>query len=144
MEKTLRAFDDLENRLFAKYEVRFPGESSSAANRETASGEVGEGPAVEGTITAVTRAAPQERKAGSRGSIFVEAGPGAAPGMDRASVGITLKTRIWRKTGGRIREAAVDDLKQGQRVQILISGPVGSSYPVQADADSIVILEEAP
>ncbi|HOV86255.1 MAG TPA: peptidyl-prolyl cis-trans isomerase [Syntrophobacteraceae bacterium] len=144
MEKGLRVFDDLENRLFAKYAVKFPGEDSPASQEGTASRKEGGSPAMEGTITTVTRAAPEIREAGGRGSIFVEAGPGAAPGMDRASIGITSKTQISRKTGGRLREATAHDLKKGQRVRIFISGPVGSSYPVQADADSVVILEDPP
>ncbi|MGM0367518.1 MAG: DUF3221 domain-containing protein [Actinomycetota bacterium] len=60
---------------------------------------------------------------------------------DRASVSITAQTRILRNVGGKIQNAGIGELEQGQRVQAAFTGPVMETYPVQAEAKEIVILE---
>jgi hypothetical protein len=59
---------------------------------------------------------------------------------DRAMVTITDETRIFRQEGQERVAATVTDL-QGQRVEADFTGPVMESYPVQATASEIVILE---
>ncbi|MHC1729903.1 MAG: peptidylprolyl isomerase [Syntrophobacteraceae bacterium] len=141
-ENSLKDFEKAERRLFAKYNVHFPADEPSVRNKEAASMKDRKSPAIEGTITKVTRAAKEAQKAGGKGTIFVEAKSNSAQGEDRMSIGITAKTRIFREKNGRSIEAAFDDLNEGLEVQVFISGPVGMSYPVQADADMILILGE--
>lgn len=53
-------------------------------------------------------------------------------------------TRIVRQQGGGQIETTFDDLAFGQTVSVTFSGPVRESYPVQIDADEIVILADHP
>ncbi len=60
---------------------------------------------------------------------------------DAAVVSITEQTKIYRQTGSERREVTADELASGQRVEAVFTGPVMESYPVQATASQIVILE---
>lgn len=57
---------------------------------------------------------------------------------DRASVTVNQQTQISRRQGGSV---TLDDLQNGVQVEACFSGPVMESYPVQAEADGVVILE---
>ena len=59
---------------------------------------------------------------------------------DRAGVGITDNTHIFIKQGNKYIKATVSDLQVGQTVEVLFTGPVATSYPVQAVASEIVIV----
>ena len=70
------------------------------------------------------------------GQIRVEADPGAASGSDKAMLHITPDTEIFWRSGER---ADRGDLRLGTVVSVWVSGPVRESYPVQADAATLVI-----
>lgn len=61
---------------------------------------------------------------------------------DRASVAVKSSTRLSRQEKGRIRPADFGELKVGSRVRAWFAGPVAESYPVQATAREILILED--
>lgn len=62
---------------------------------------------------------------------------------DRASVIVSMATVIIDKTGAGERIAAFGFLTAGQKVEALFTGPVAESYPVQATASLITVLESA-
>ena len=61
--------------------------------------------------------------------------------QDKASVKITRATKLVRAGAKDRRAATVDDLKAGVRVEVIFTGPVAESYPVQATAGEVRILE---
>jgi hypothetical protein len=69
---------------------------------------------------------------------------GDAPSQyDRAQVTITSATVIWRPVGeGRVT-LDVGALHAGDRVAVTFTGPVAESYPVQATASDVELLEPA-
>lgn len=75
------------------------------------------------------------------GSILIEGEIEEDTGFDKAFVRITDETRIFEQVGGERREVTFAALAVGQRVEAQFTGPVAESYPVQATASRIVILE---
>jgi beta-N-acetylhexosaminidase len=61
---------------------------------------------------------------------------------DKASVSIDKKTKVYMKDDGKKLEAA--DLKKGMKVEAIFEGPVAESYPIQAKAREIRVLEDTP
>ena len=90
-------------------------------------------PSIAGTITSV------DQQGEHRGTIRVEAVPGEAAGSDKAVITIGQGTQLVNDAGQKIPFA---QLKEGRKVRAWFTGPVRESYPVQADA-STVILEPA-
>jgi hypothetical protein len=62
--------------------------------------------------------------------------------VDKAVVDITAETNFFIKQGGESKPVELEALKEGQRVEARFTGPVRESYPVQATAAEITILEE--
>jgi hypothetical protein len=60
---------------------------------------------------------------------------------DKALVGITDKTEILIMENAKYKILTSSDLKTGQNVAVLFTGPIGTSDPVQASADEILILQ---
>jgi len=89
-------------------------------------------PSIAGTITNVDQAGEH------RGTILVEAVPVEA-GADKAVITIDQKTQLLNDAGQKI---GFSQLKEGRKVRAWFTGPVRESYPVQADA-STIILEPA-
>jgi hypothetical protein len=89
-------------------------------------------PSIRGTITSLTPVAGQ-------GVILVEERPGDQAGSDKASVTINAATRIYRGRVSASTKGSFGDLRNGQIVEVWFSGPVLTSYPVQATASVIVI-----
>ena len=91
-------------------------------------------PFMSGTITTIGRVAEGWR-------VRVEERPqdvsGSAKGVFRVGDG----TIVRRPDGSRVR---AEDLREGQRVRVWVTGPVMESYPVQAGARAIVVDAEAP
>jgi beta-N-acetylhexosaminidase len=58
---------------------------------------------------------------------------------DKASIAITDKTKIIKKATQ--KKFLMDDLKEGVQVEVLLEGPVRESYPVQADAKEVRVLD---
>ncbi len=59
----------------------------------------------------------------------------------KAMVGITSETRVFFKTNREFTDATASDLKEGQIVEVLFTGPIQTSDPVQATALEIAILK---
>lgn len=77
------------------------------------------------------------------GTIRVEGKVEKDTGFDKASIRITNETVIERKgkDGKRTREK-FSAFKDGQFVESSFTGPVAESYPVQANAKSVLILAD--
>jgi beta-N-acetylhexosaminidase len=58
---------------------------------------------------------------------------------DKASVYVGEKTKIYRVDTN--KKLTISDLKEGSQVEIIFTGPVRESYPVQADAEIIRIIK---
>jgi hypothetical protein len=89
-------------------------------------------PSIRGTITTLTPLAGQ-------GVILVEERPQDQAGSNKASVTVSATTRIYRGRVGASTKGSFGDLRNGQRVEVWFSGPVLTSYPVQATASVILI-----
>lgn len=88
-------------------------------------------PSIRGTVTQVS---PDEPR-----TVLVEENPGEESGSNKASVRLTGETRVLRRSGEAVQRAAPADLAVGQTVSVWFTGPVRESFPVQADAGTIVI-----
>lgn len=99
------------------------------------------GPDIRGTVTEIMVYPPTGRgEPGTAvGGILVEGESGPDTAYDRAWVTVDSETRIYRQPGG--ERAYFNDLQRGTRVEVTFSGPVMESYPVQATASEVVILE---
>jgi beta-N-acetylhexosaminidase len=97
---------------------------------------------VRGSITKLTVANDEAKKKGLVGVLMVEGEKGKDVGYDKASVKVTDKTTIKKLVGKERKDAKFEDLKVGSKVAAVFTGPVLESYPVQATAKEIVILEE--
>lgn len=93
---------------------------------------------IRGLITSVNRAAGGGK---SLGSILVEGAVEKDTTFDKAAVTVTPDTRIYVSRGGELEDAAFESLKIGQKAQATFTGPVAESYPVQAVASRIEILD---
>lgn len=67
-------------------------------------------------------------------SVFVEGT------SDKASVSLTKSTQVYRKQGDQLVSADAEELSVGTEVEVTFDGPVAESYPVQAKAGTIVIV----
>jgi beta-N-acetylhexosaminidase len=91
-------------------------------------------PAITGTIASVS---PSD--GGGAGSILVE---GSGSIGDKASLRLSGTTPVLhRATDGSVTAATFADLKVGLRVEAWVDGPVAESYPVQATASVIAIVD---
>jgi hypothetical protein len=98
---------------------------------------------IRGSITKSVAASDDAKKKGLVGIIMVEGEKTKDTGYDKASVKITDKTSIKKMVGKDRQGAKFEDLKVGAKVAAIFTGPVLQSYPVQATAKEIVILEDA-
>ena len=87
-------------------------------------------PSIAGTITAV------DQQGEHRGTIRIEAVPEEESGSDQAVVTIGQGTALLNASGQRI---GFSQLKEGRKVRAWFTGPVRESYPVQADAATIIL-----
>jgi beta-N-acetylhexosaminidase len=85
---------------------------------------------IAGRITAVDLAT------GRTGVVRVEANPQDSAGSDKAIVRVTGSTKVRAPASTNVEP---DGLRVGQWVRVWFIGPVRESYPVQADAGTIVI-----
>lgn len=58
---------------------------------------------------------------------------------DKASISILENTQVYK--GNPVEKISISDLKEGQRVEVVFQGPVRESYPVQADARYIRVID---
>jgi uncharacterized protein DUF3221 len=90
-------------------------------------------PLMTGTVTAIGRVA-------EGWSVRVEERPQDVSGSMKGVFRVGERTDV-RRAGGRAR---AENLREGQRVRVWVTGPVAESYPVQAGARLIVIDAEGP
>lgn len=96
---------------------------------------------IRGLLTNVSVSQPNQ--AGVLGQILVEGKVEKDTGFDKASIRITKETVIERKTkDAKPAHAEFKDLKVGQQVEAVFTGPVAESYPVQVRAKSVLILKD--
>lgn len=95
---------------------------------------------IRGKITNIHRA---DRDADHQilGNVLIEGVKEADTQVDKASVRVTNETRIFYKRGKERKQVSFDALKTGQKVSARFVGPVMESYPVQATAREIMILD---
>ncbi|MDZ7838406.1 MAG: DUF3221 domain-containing protein [Actinomycetota bacterium] len=91
-------------------------------------------PDIRGKITAIDE--NQENV-----SILIEGPIQQDTGYDKARVTITADTEILLQQENQISKVDIAYLQQGQTVQAVFNGPVMESYPVQAQAEEIIILQ---
>ncbi len=60
---------------------------------------------------------------------------------DKYVLTVTAVTRIQRQADEKLKPASFGEMQAGQQIKVWLSGPVRESYPAQADARQIVILE---
>jgi uncharacterized protein DUF3221 len=87
-----------------------------------------------GTITAIGRVA-------EGWSVRVEERPQDVSGSAKGVFRVGERTDVRRAGGAAVR---AEDLREGQRVRVWVTGPVAESYPVQARARVVVIDGEGP
>ncbi len=92
-------------------------------------------PSIIGAITSIT---PGQ---GGFGAVLVEETSPKHLAFDKASLAITADTLLMKRVGDTYERIGFGDLKRGMLVEVWITGPVRESYPVQADADTLVVLE---
>ena len=85
---------------------------------------------IAGRVTAV------DLETGRTGVIRVEANPEDSAGSDKAVVRVTASTTVRAPGSANVESVG---LRVGQWVRVWFTGPVRESYPVQADAETIVI-----
>ncbi len=96
---------------------------------------------IRGTITRLNPGDDATRKEGILGYLLVEGQKEKDTEHDKARIRVTDKTKIERLVEGARKPAEFKDLKRGMKVQATFTGPVAESYPVQAAAGTILILE---
>ncbi|HEX6042170.1 hypothetical protein [Longimicrobium sp.] len=86
-----------------------------------------------GTVTQVERA-------GGTARILVEQVPTRSAGYPIAWISVTSRTRVLVRAGGQAATAgSITDLADGAKVQAWFTGGVRESYPVQADAGTVLV-----
>lgn len=74
------------------------------------------------------------------GSMLVE-GEMADGSSMAAQVRVTGQTQIVRQSGGTLEAGQITQLASGQTVEVRFDGPVMESFPIQATAKEVVIVE---
>lgn len=75
-------------------------------------------------------------------TVLVEEEPAESSGSDKSYVEVTEETEVYLRRSGEEAPAAFEDISVGQRVEVVFRGAVAESYPTQARAGSVVILED--
>lgn len=104
----------------------------------TPAGPKGEKVDIRGTIK---KATPRKGDEKILAVLLIEGAPDKDTSVDKASVKVTKATKLVRVGAKDRRAATVEDLREGTRVEVIFTGPVLESYPVQATAGEVRILE---
>jgi hypothetical protein len=91
----------------------------------------GESASIIGEITEVAR--------GGTTVLLIEQVPTRSAGYPIARVFVNARTRVLARSGEQVTRASAADLQVGTRVQAWFTGGVRESWPVQADAGTILI-----
>jgi hypothetical protein len=73
-------------------------------------------------------------------TILVESDPSTPTSGSKASVAVTSSTRVTRRAQGGDVTATLRDLVPGTMVEVWFDGPAAMSYPIQAKAQTVVIV----
>jgi len=73
------------------------------------------------------------------GEVMVEQVPTRSAGYPIAWVSVTSRTRILVRSAGQTSRGSIADLTTGAEVQTWFTGTVRESWPVQADAATILV-----
>ena len=92
-----------------------------------------EAPSIRGTLTAI-----ESGTQGQGGLLTIEEDPNATAGSAKARVRLTGATNLIRANGQRL---GFTEFKVGQRLEAWFEGPVAESYPVQATAKAVRVIE---
>jgi hypothetical protein len=97
---------------------------------------------IRGKVVKVNPGNKEAMKSGRLGTFMVE---GFQPGGTeyKASVTVTEKTLIFKQSNQIRTKAGFEDLREGRQVEVKFKGPVLMSYPVQAEAGEVRIVEQA-
>jgi hypothetical protein len=93
---------------------------------------------VRGEVTKVVGLRAKDRV----GNVLVEGAKEKDTQYDKASVTLSSTTKFYKWVDGKKKDAKFADVKEGCKVQCVFTGPVAESYPVQATASELIILEE--
>jgi hypothetical protein len=91
-----------------------------------------------------TNSGGQKEPASNTGPVvgfFIQGDSNVNMPYDQASVRITDETKIYKQQGSGLILASVDNLSAGTVAEVYFEGPVAESYPVQATAGKIIIVE---
>jgi beta-N-acetylhexosaminidase len=97
-----------------------------------------EQPHIRGTVKGLSDSTGNPHIAGF---LLIEGVPEQDTKYDRALVTITGSTRIYQQSGERLLKAKYHQIRYGSVIEVWFTGPVAESYPVQAEAGFVVILE---
>ncbi|UFJ41211.1 YobA family protein [Brevibacillus humidisoli] len=98
---------------------------------------------IDGNVTEVKLIQPQEgatSEAKRLATILVEK-PERTDSYDKIVLTITEETKLVKQQGDVYVPAALEDIKKGVSVKAVVTGPFALSYPAQAAADKILIVE---
>jgi hypothetical protein len=73
-------------------------------------------------------------------TVLVESDPSTPTAGQKASVAVTSGTRVTRRAQGGDVTATMRDLVPGTLVEVWFDGPAAMSYPIQAKAQTLVII----
>jgi len=95
-------------------------------------------PDIRGTVTSLERQSDGD----IFGRILVEGPIAPGTGYGAASVSVTGDTTVLREVPDASPEPlAFEDLEEGMPVEVWFEGPVAESYPVQATAGTVLVIE---
>jgi len=97
-------------------------------------------PAIEGRITSVTPVlGANSAGPADAGMIMIE---GSGTIGDKAAITVGPSTLVRRQIkDGSVTDATFADLSAGMRVRAWVDGPVAESYPVQATASAVLVID---
>lgn len=96
----------------------------------------GKKPTIRGTIVTA-----DEYKPGEGRIVVMDVTKEQDTQYDKAAVIIPKDAKIYALADGKKQQAALGDLQSGQSLEVVITGPVRESYPVQVTAVEIVITD---
>lgn len=95
-------------------------------------------PAIRGTVTSVLALRAGDRVA----VIVVEENPNQPSGSGKDAITIDQRTEVFRATATRLVVTDWSEITEGTRLEAWYRGAVSESYPRQATASRLVILEQ--
>lgn len=95
-------------------------------------------PDIRGVITSVS--ITDEKR--NLGALRVEGKQESDTGFDKAMIRILASTKLEKLVKGKQVPASISEFKDGCHVEAGFEGPIAESYPVQANAGWVLLLEK--